>query len=165
MSQSHLARFYLRSLEMKESGGDPCMIPNEDTNVVNLEHVLPENPGEKWGSIPSEVAKAHYKRIGNLALLSNPINSAVGNDSFAEKKPFLKDAPFTLTKAIAKGVWILRWFCGRMGLFDACLKEDGPTPDLYRRTNAVSRIGSSRPASLVVCFRHLQRVRLNCTAV
>lgn len=101
VSQNHLARFYLRALEMKHVGGDPCLVPTEDAEVVNLEHVLPENPGNKWGSIPLDVAKAYYKRIGNLALLSNPINTSIGNDSFADKKPFLSQSDFKLTQQVA----------------------------------------------------------------
>jgi len=102
VSQSHLARFYLRALEIKESGGDPCLVPNEDTDAVNLEHVLPENPAKKWGKVPAELAAAYYKRIGNLALLSNPDNTTIGDNEFDDKKPFLKDSDFKLTKAIAR---------------------------------------------------------------
>ena len=55
------------------------MVPNDNKELVNLEHILPENPGKNWGKIDPEVAKAFYKRIGNMALLSAPINSEIGN--------------------------------------------------------------------------------------
>jgi len=102
VARPHLARYYLRAMELKVSGGDPCMIPNPDTDVVSLEHVLPENPDASW-KIKPEVAEAFYKRIGNLALLSTPINNSVtvGNNGFTVKKPFLAASPFKLTKEIA----------------------------------------------------------------
>ena len=100
-SQTNLARFYLRALELKEVGGDPCLVPSEDAETVNTEHILPENPGKKWGKIDPEVAKAYYKRIGNLALLAASVNTSIGNNGFADKKPFLKQSDFRLTKAVA----------------------------------------------------------------
>lgn len=102
VARPHLARYYLRAMELKAQGNDPCLIPNPDTDVVSLEHVLPENPGPNW-KVKAEIAEAYYKRIGNLALLSTPINNSatVGNSDFAVKKPFLQQAPFTLTQEIA----------------------------------------------------------------
>lgn len=102
VARGHLARYYLRAIELKATGGDPCMIPNPDTDVVSLEHVLPENPDGDWNVKP-EVAEAFYKRIGNLVLLATPINnsSSVGNKNFPTKKPFLAAAPFKLTQVVA----------------------------------------------------------------
>lgn len=102
VSRGHLARYYLRALELQTLGKDPCMIPNPDTDAVSLEHVLPEKPDGSW-NIKPDVAEATYKRIGNLALLSTPINNSteVANNGFPIKKPFLAAAPFELTKQIA----------------------------------------------------------------
>jgi Protein of unknown function DUF262/Protein of unknown function (DUF1524) len=102
VSRPHLARYYLRSMEAKAAGSDPCLIPNPDTDAVSLEHVLPENPDSGWGVAP-DVAEAFYKRMGNLALLSTPVNNddEVGNKAFVVKKPFLQAAPFKLTQEIA----------------------------------------------------------------
>ena len=102
VARPHLARYYLRAMELKAAGSDPCMIPNPDTDVVNLEHVLPENPDPTW-KVKREVAEAFYKRIGNLALLFAPINGSdqYGNQTFTIKKPFIAAAPFELTKEIA----------------------------------------------------------------
>jgi hypothetical protein len=103
VSRGNLARYYLRAMELKHAGGDPCLVPNPETDVVSLEHVLPENPDPKW-NVKSEVAQAFYKRIGNLALLSTPINndSGYGNSEFSIKKPLLAAAPFKLTQEIAR---------------------------------------------------------------
>jgi len=86
VSKSHLARYYLRTLELTARGSsEPEFIPNEDI-VVNLEHVLPENPGDGWGHILPEVAAAYYRRIGNLVLLQATKNSIIGNSSFKDKR-------------------------------------------------------------------------------
>lgn len=102
VSRQHLARYYLRAMELKAEGSDPCLVPNPDTDIVSLEHVLPENPDSSWG-VAIDVAEAFYKRMGNLALLSTPINNSdeVGNKPFFEKKPSLAAAPFKLTQEIA----------------------------------------------------------------
>lgn len=101
VSRSNLARYYLRAMELKHSGSDPCLVPNPETDAVSLEHVLPESPDSGWG-IKLEIAQAFYKRIGNLALLSTPINNDAqyGNKDFSTKKPYLANAPFKLTKEI-----------------------------------------------------------------
>ena len=58
VSQAHLARYYLRSLERHAKGQpEPELIPNDD-ETINLEHILPMVPGDDWHDIDLEVAKA-----------------------------------------------------------------------------------------------------------
>ena len=102
VSKKQLARFYLRALELKASGRDPYMVPNEDPAVVNLEHILPQVPSSEWGSIDVETAKAFYKRIGNLAITEVPINEEAANCGFPAKQPLLKKSNFHLTAEIAE---------------------------------------------------------------
>ena len=102
VSKSYLARYYLHTLENQAKGGaGQPLIPNNDETVVNLEHVLPQNPSSDWGHIDPESARAYYNRIGNLALLTTGINSDIGNAGFSAKRPLLALAPFTLTTSIA----------------------------------------------------------------
>jgi hypothetical protein len=101
VSKTKLARYYLSTLERTAGGkGLPDLVPNEDTNAVNLEHVLPINPTEadfeEFGD-----ASGYASRIGNLVLLNAKINSTVGNDSFEAKRPLLGASPFLLTKEVA----------------------------------------------------------------
>jgi hypothetical protein len=104
VSQSHLARYYLRAMEQKRKGqAEPEFVPTEDENVINLEHILPENLDEKaWPNIDKETAGAYCKRIGNLAIFQAKKNSIIGNSSFADKKQLLKDSAFLLTSDIAR---------------------------------------------------------------
>jgi len=103
VSNERLARYYLRALELKRKNSpEPEFVPNDEENSINLEHILPENPGAHWRVFNPETASAFHKRIGNLAILQAKRNSIVGNNSFAEKKPVLKASAFMLTSDVAK---------------------------------------------------------------
>ena len=71
------------------------------TDIVNLEHVLPQNPSNLWNYISDEDRALYCKRIGNLALLITPINTEAGNDSFEFKKQFYDQSEYLLTKNLA----------------------------------------------------------------
>ena len=102
VSQGHLARYYLRSLEMKYKGNpEPEWQPVEQT-YINLEHVLPENPGNNWPHIEPGTAEAYYKRIGNMVLLQSTKNSIIGNSTFADKRDVLKASGYLLTAEVGK---------------------------------------------------------------
>ncbi len=102
VSTAYLARYYLRALE-KQSKGEPNpeLVPNPNEEVVNLEHILPDNPSSAWSHIDAETASAYVNRIGNLALLKSINNTLVGNDSFAQKKSSYFKSEYTLTSALA----------------------------------------------------------------
>jgi hypothetical protein len=66
ISNSEIARYVCRSLEAHKRGEpNPSVAFFENTQSSNLEHVLPRNPGPDWKIAP-DVAKAYFKRIGNL---------------------------------------------------------------------------------------------------
>lgn len=101
VSQSYLARYYLRSLEMQVKGEpDPCFIPNDDQQAINLEHVLPKNPEGNWPQFTQDTADAFYRRLGNMVLLQARFNSDLRSASFAEKKKAYKDSPYELTRQL-----------------------------------------------------------------
>ncbi len=107
VSQGHLARYYLRALELKASGSaEPEWVPMNDEKVVNLEHILPENPEGEWVQIDPETAAAYWRRIGNMVILQATQNSIIGNSSFAEKKKTLQDSSYLLTYEVGQNdVW------------------------------------------------------------
>jgi hypothetical protein len=103
IAQDFIARYLLRALEMKAKGDtEPENIPNDEENVVNVEHVLPEHPGDNWPGIEKEAASALYKRLGNMVLMQSSKNSLIGNSPFSEKKKVLKDSAFILTAEVGK---------------------------------------------------------------
>lgn len=103
VSQSHLARYYLRALEKQiKKEPEPEWVPTDDERAVNLEHVLPENPEQFWATVSADDAEAYYKRIGNLAILQASKNSRIGNKSFSEKQTIFAKSTYYWTQAIGK---------------------------------------------------------------
>src|ERR1700680_3230193 len=71
---------------MKVKGeSQPELIPNEEEQEVNLEHVLPDRPEGKWPTIDPDVAEAYYNRLGNMVLLQAKKNSIIGNSPFSDE--------------------------------------------------------------------------------
>ena len=103
VSQAKFARYYLRSLELAAANEpDPWLIPNDDPDAVNLEHVLPLKPMENWPNYDDDMDKQFSRRIGNLALMKTKPNSDLRSASFEEKRPFLADSPFQTTNMISE---------------------------------------------------------------
>lgn len=100
VTQTFLARYYLRALErFAKQEAEPEFIPN-DEEVINLEHVLPET-STSWGIDP-ELASALVKRLGNMVLLQAKKNTAIGNKPFEAKKPVFQASGYILTKEVGK---------------------------------------------------------------
>jgi hypothetical protein len=107
ISKGFLARYFLSSLERFARGEVNCeLVPNTQVASVNLEHVLPENPGDNWKELQPDVAAAFSRRLGNQVLLSSKKNSELGNESFAVKRQMLSASEFLLTKQVGqKSSW------------------------------------------------------------
>ena len=102
VSKAFLARYYLRALELKRRGDlEPEFVPSDEEEVVNLEHVLPENPEGLWPGIDPETAAATYKRIGNMVILQVKKNSMIGNSPFSVKAKVLQKSGYRLTSEVA----------------------------------------------------------------
>jgi hypothetical protein len=114
VSQNYLARYYLRALELQiKKDKEPELIPNEDQESINLEHVLPEVPATEWG-IDAETAAACHRRLGNMVLLQVTPNATIGNAAFLKKRSTFKESSFFLTKMVADSrSWGLKEINGR----------------------------------------------------
>jgi hypothetical protein len=100
ISNSEIARYIMRSLEAhKRSEREPGIQFFENPNTLNLEHILPRE-ASGW-SIPADVAKGYFKRVGNLTLLDPVANTKIGNGLFDTKKPIYAKSPFLLTRELA----------------------------------------------------------------
>lgn len=103
VSKAQFARYYLRSLEMAAKGeATPWFIPNDDKQVINLEHVLPQAPEQNWPEFNEDDAKIYARRIGNMALLLAKTNSDLQSGDFKAKKATYKNSPYELTRMIAQ---------------------------------------------------------------
>jgi hypothetical protein len=103
VSQAFTARYYLRALEMQAKEEEsPELIPNDEEEAINVEHVLPEHPGSMWPTVAPELVPAYFRRIGNMVLLKASKNSIIGNKAFKDKKPILSQSTYVLTNSVAE---------------------------------------------------------------
>lgn len=103
VSNSKLARYYLRSLELAvDSVNQPWHIPNDNSNEINLEHVLPNKTEGNWPQFSQEEKEQYWKRIGNLCLLQSRENSTLKSSPYKDKKSVYKNSQYRLTKQIAE---------------------------------------------------------------
>lgn len=101
VSQAKFARYYLRSLEMAaKQEPDPWLIPNDDSDAINLEHVLPLRPMGEWQRFSDDDVKTYAKRLGNMALLKAKANSDLRSSGFDIKRIALQASPYTTTSMI-----------------------------------------------------------------
>lgn len=63
---------------------------NIDNSEVHIEHIMPEDPS-LW-NIKDDIHTDYLWRLGNLALLSGPLNIKASNKPFAEKVPEYKNS-------------------------------------------------------------------------
>ncbi len=103
VSQAYLARYYLRALESQVKGSDqfPYFLPNDNQEVINLEHILPKEPLDYWPKFDPETAEAYYRRLGNMVLLKAKDNSDLKSAAFQKKKAAYATTPYTLTNQVA----------------------------------------------------------------
>jgi hypothetical protein len=96
--QPHLARYYLRALEMaKKNDPNAEWQPSEEKRIT-LEHVLPENPSNEW-PIKPDVVESLVDRLGNLALLNKRVNKKIANRYITVKGPQY-DSSYAFTKEL-----------------------------------------------------------------
>lgn len=100
------AKYLLLRLELSMS--ENSNIEKVYRGIISVEHILPQNPGEKseWKKkFTDEEREKYTNKLGNLVLLSRRKNSSANNRSFKEKlkKYFTKGiTDFELTKEILK---------------------------------------------------------------
>jgi hypothetical protein len=101
ISSGRQARFLLRELESQMRGGsaDALVAAVKDTGLLTLEHILPKNPAVKsgWNHFTDDERKAFKCRIGNLVLLDNKDNGAIGDKPFKDKRPVIEKSKALLS--------------------------------------------------------------------
>lgn len=97
-----IARYYLGALQRCKDDEDfPQYVVNTGDEIT-LEHILPIKPDKDDWDHFNELEKRQYlNRLGNLALITEPINSSIGNVGYKAKEPALKESKFTLTSMTA----------------------------------------------------------------
>ncbi len=75
-------KYILLKLESHVSGKDYGA-----SDSATIEHILPENPSERWLAEFDETARESYtNRLGNFTLLDESMNQMAGTKEFDEKK-------------------------------------------------------------------------------
>lgn len=102
VSQHYLARYYLRAIEacLRGETDQPELKPVQDPSLVNLEHIIPQEPEQNWTHIDVETADAYTKRIGNMTLMKTKTNSSFGNAPFQIKRKEFEKSQLYLNKQI-----------------------------------------------------------------
>ena len=109
VSKAPIARYYLSEIE-KSFHATKEQETSKNTENVNLEHILPENPDLKkdWAGFSEEQHHTFWNRIGNLTLLDKKMNSDQRNASFASKKTVYTSSEIIITKQLAgKKAWTI----------------------------------------------------------
>ncbi len=98
VTSARLARYYLHTLErVALRKAEPELIPNQDADQVNLEHILPRNPTPGEWPFTAEEHGIWVGRLGNMVLLAKGPNDRIGNKPWTVKKPVLSASDLQLT--------------------------------------------------------------------
>jgi len=85
------ARYLLLAIE-RHLGGEsqPEFVPNDNVDEINLEHILPQKAKKPdWPTFSLDEVAFHSIRLGNMTLLKEKKNNALGNRPFSVKQPIL----------------------------------------------------------------------------
>ncbi len=73
-----------------------------ESATYNLEHILPENPGQAWDYIEETQQDRLIYRLGNMTPLETSRNREIGNGNYSLKRKVYQHSNFEITKAIAE---------------------------------------------------------------
>ena len=93
-----VVRFILFQLEKQLSGQHFDF----ESAKYDIEHVLPENPGDGWEQFDDQQRENSTYRLSNLTLLTTKDNRALGNTNFSEKCAIYRKSPFAITRRLAE---------------------------------------------------------------
>lgn len=101
VANAAFARYILQAIE-KHASSKEELTPEDNPEILNLEHILPKIKGNEWPGFDDETHKAYRNRIGNQCLLLASHNSKIGNTPFDDKKEILKKSLLITTNVIAE---------------------------------------------------------------
>ena len=93
-----VARFVLFQIEQQASASSLDF----ESARYDMEHVLPEHPGEDWQQFDDRQRDACTYRIGNLTLLTAGHNRDAGNAGYAAKRSIYHGSEFAITRKLAE---------------------------------------------------------------
>ena len=93
-----VVRFILFQLEAQLSG----QRFDFESAKYDIEHVLPENPGDGWEQFDEQQREASTYRLSNMTLLTTKDNRDLGNTNFSEKRPVYQASQFAITRRLGE---------------------------------------------------------------
>ena len=93
-----VARFVLFQLEQHASGRSFDF----ESARYDMEHVLPERPGEDWQQFDDQQREACTYRLGNLTLLNATHNRDAGNSGYPVKRAIYHRSEFAITRKLGE---------------------------------------------------------------
>lgn len=90
-----IVRYILTKIERAKSGNEYDL----DAETFNIEHILPQSPGDGWPFSDPEAQASTY-RLGNMTLLNAADNRDLDNSTFDAKKPTYSSSEFSITAEI-----------------------------------------------------------------
>ena len=93
-----VVRFILFQLEAQFSGQSFDF----ESAKYDIEHVLPENPGDGWEHFDDQQREASTYRLSNMTLLTTKDNRDLGNTNFSEKRPVYQTSQFAITRRLGE---------------------------------------------------------------
>lgn len=99
-TNSAFARYLLNGFERKLLNlKEPELVPNENVDEVNLEHVLPQRGKvADWPSFSADRIPIFAYRLGNMTLLPKGPNGKLGNKPWSEKKLVLSKSSLKINQ-------------------------------------------------------------------
>lgn len=78
-----------------------------DSDLYNIEHILPESADETWGEFSQEEIDRSVYRIGNMTLLEKKLNKIADTKKFGDKITFFKQSNCQITQEISENyeIW------------------------------------------------------------
>ncbi len=102
-SKSSLVRYILYSIENHISN-NPITNYNEDDGTI--EHILPENPDERWGgNFVKDIQKDFIYRLGNYTLLERKLNNECEGHKIEIKKGIYQKSKYKMSQDFEYDLW------------------------------------------------------------
>jgi hypothetical protein len=97
LSTPSIVQYVLSKIDAKRSK-DASYVPNPE--AASVEHILPKRPNSEWpsGMRAEDYLRQYVNRIGNLTILTEPMNRACESKGFGEKKQIYKDSKYKITQ-------------------------------------------------------------------
>lgn len=101
LSSPRIIKYLLCKIELAVAGND-SHIPNPEN--LSVEHILPKKPGPKWPKKmrETEYLKTHVSKIGNLTILTDPMNRECESKEFLFKTTIYKKSNYRLSKDLCQ---------------------------------------------------------------